>query len=58
MRKAEAPCEDRGVVGDALWNFVTWGNPEGIGWVFDDLVVLALLGLLVWLARAWRRNHR
>ena len=46
------------VVGDALWNFVTWGDPETIGWVFPDFAPLVLLGVLVWLVRGWRRNRR
>ena len=45
-------------VGDALWNFVTWGNPETIGWVFRDVALLVLLGVLVWLVTGWRRNRR
>jgi hypothetical protein len=45
------------VEGDALWNFLTWGNPEGIGGLLSDVVVLVLLGLLVWLVRGWRRER-
>jgi hypothetical protein len=47
------------LVGDALWNFLTWGHPEGpIAALLSDFVVLVLLGLLVWAARSWRRSRR
>jgi hypothetical protein len=47
------------VEGDALWNFLTWGHPEGIiAALLSDLVVLALLGLLVWAVKDWRRQRR
>jgi len=43
------------VVGNALWDLLTWGNSETIGWVFPDVAVLVLLGVLVWLVRDRRR---
>jgi hypothetical protein len=47
------------VIGDALWDFLTWGRPENFGPILaDGVILIAIVWLIVWLVRGWRRSRR